>query len=52
MFHLLQSVFQNTNEMIIRNTVRRLPVPVIVPLVLELSKRMHGHSQRYTALFL
>lgn len=42
---ILNNVFQNTNEMVLRNTVKRLPVPVIVPLVLELSKRMHGHAQ-------
>ena len=43
---ILNNVLQNQAEVVIRNTVRRLPVPVVVPLVKELSRRMHGHGQR------
>jgi len=42
---ILNNVLQHTNESILRNTVKRLPVPVIVPLVQELSRRMQGHAQ-------
>lgn len=47
---ILNNVLQNQSELIIRNTVRRLPIAVIVPLVQELSKRMHGHAQSGQAL--
>lgn len=41
-----QSVLQHSNETLIRNTVRRLPLPVIVPLTQELTGRMYGQSRR------
>merc|ERR1712012_414050 len=42
---MLNGVLQQTNEKIILNTVRRLPLSVVKPLVEELSTRMHGHAQ-------
>ncbi|XP_064622092.1 WD repeat-containing protein 43-like [Lineus longissimus] len=42
---IINNVLQTNNEKIIKNTVRRLPVPVVIPLVKELSRRMHGHAQ-------
>ena len=41
----LQSVLNRGNIGIIRNTVKRLPLPVIVPLVKELSNRVSKHAQ-------
>lgn len=42
---ILRNVLQNRNVNLIRNTVKRLPVQMIIPLVQELSRRMHGHAQ-------
>jgi len=43
---LLNSVLQHHGDRIVTNTVRRLPVTFVVPLVKELSRRMHsGHAQ-------
>lgn len=45
-FVCLQNVLQERNEQVVKNTVKRLPLPLIVPLVQELAQRMHGHAQR------
>ncbi|KAK3599161.1 hypothetical protein CHS0354_040999 [Potamilus streckersoni] len=42
---ILNHVLQHTDEKMIRNTVRRLPVQAIIPLTKELSNRMQGHAQ-------
>ncbi|KAL5008350.1 hypothetical protein ScPMuIL_013931 [Solemya velum] len=42
---ILNNVLQNRDEMVIRKTVRQLPVQAIIPLVHELSLRMQGHAQ-------
>ena len=41
-----QSVLQRKDEGLIKNTIRKLPLSFIVPLVQELAKRMHSHAQR------
>ena len=43
---LFQNVLQNRNTTLIRNTVKKLPVQMIIPLIQELTKRLHGHAQR------
>ncbi|KAG1663724.1 WD repeat-containing protein 43 [Nymphon striatum] len=42
---MLNSVLQKSNEVEIRNTVRLLPNQYILPLINELTKRIHGKSQ-------
>ncbi|KAI8788670.1 WD repeat-containing protein 43 [Biomphalaria glabrata] len=42
---LLTGVFQETNETIVRNTLKRLPVSCIVPLVKVIEAGMMGHAQ-------
>ena len=42
----VQNAFQERNENVIINTVKRLPLHVIPPLIKEVSQRMHGHPQR------
>jgi len=42
-----QNVLQRTDECLIVNTVKGLSVQVIVPLVRELSHRVHGNAHRY-----
>ncbi|KAH9375486.1 hypothetical protein HPB48_016366 [Haemaphysalis longicornis] len=41
---LLNSVLQRTDEMLIKNTVRRLPLSSILSLLKELHKRMHSRG--------
>ncbi|CAH1793044.1 unnamed protein product [Owenia fusiformis] len=41
---ILNTVLQNRNDVIVRNTVKRLPLPAIIPLVNELTRRLHGHA--------
>ncbi|ELT88135.1 hypothetical protein CAPTEDRAFT_102327 [Capitella teleta] len=43
---MISSVLQNSNSSVIKRTVHRLPIAVIVPLVKELSRRMEGPSAR------
>ncbi|XP_028994586.1 WD repeat-containing protein 43 [Betta splendens] len=40
---ILNKVFQTRKEMVIRKTVARLPVPAVLPLVEEITKRIQGH---------
>ncbi|XP_064600554.1 WD repeat-containing protein 43-like isoform X2 [Liolophura sinensis] len=42
---IVNNVLQIRNDMIIRNTVKRLPAPMVIPLVKELSQRIQGHAQ-------
>ncbi|KAK7103270.1 WD repeat-containing protein 43-like [Littorina saxatilis] len=42
---LMTNVFQERNESVIVNTVKRLPLHVIIPLIKEITQRMHGHPQ-------
>ncbi|XP_058881567.1 WD repeat-containing protein 43 [Acipenser ruthenus] len=41
--NILNKVFQTRKEVLIKKTVARLPIPAVLPLVQELSKRMQGH---------
>ncbi|XP_018327212.1 WD repeat-containing protein 43 [Agrilus planipennis] len=41
---LLTNVFQRRDENIIRNTVKRLPLPVIIPLIEELTAMIQGKT--------
>ncbi|KAJ8401188.1 hypothetical protein AAFF_G00387700 [Aldrovandia affinis] len=47
---ILNKVFQTRKEALIKNTVARLPIPAVLPLVEELTKRIQGHP--YTAVLL
>ncbi|XP_060789326.1 WD repeat-containing protein 43 [Neoarius graeffei] len=40
---ILNKIFQIKKEILIRNTVARLPPPAVLPLVEELSRRLQGH---------
>ncbi|XP_012679059.3 WD repeat-containing protein 43 [Clupea harengus] len=40
---ILNRIFQTRKEMLIRNTVSRVPLPAILPLLEELSTRIQGH---------
>ncbi|GFO17160.1 WD repeat-containing protein 43-like [Plakobranchus ocellatus] len=42
---ILAGVFQETNDTVVRNTIRRLPVSFIIPLVKEIERGMSGHAQ-------
>lgn len=42
---ILTGVFQENNEAIVKNTIKRLPVSCIVPLIREIEKGMTGHAQ-------
>lgn len=41
---IMRSVLCDKDEMVIRNTVKRLPMPVIVPLVEELNRLIQGKT--------
>ncbi|XP_019625691.1 PREDICTED: WD repeat-containing protein 43-like isoform X2 [Branchiostoma belcheri] len=41
---ILQRVFSSANETLIRNTVQRIPVSLVVPLLKEVTRRMHGRA--------
>uniref|UniRef100_A0A8C9VE81 WD repeat domain 43 n=1 Tax=Scleropages formosus TaxID=113540 RepID=A0A8C9VE81_SCLFO len=43
-------VLQTKREVLIKKTVARLPIPAVLPLVEELTKRMQGHP--YTAVLM
>ncbi|RUS90343.1 hypothetical protein EGW08_001838 [Elysia chlorotica] len=47
---ILVGVFQETNETVVRNTIRRLPVSFIIPLVKEIDRGMSGHAQHALSL--
>ena len=42
---VLQSVLNRGNPALIRNTVKQLPLAMMVPLVRELTKRVYKHAQ-------
>eukprot|EP00058_Branchiostoma_floridae_P019053 XP_002604542.1 hypothetical protein BRAFLDRAFT_122327 [Branchiostoma floridae] len=41
---ILQRVFASANESLIRNTVQRIPMSLVVPLLKEVTRRMHGRA--------
>ncbi|KAG5857946.1 hypothetical protein ANANG_G00024790 [Anguilla anguilla] len=47
---ILNKVFQTRKEVLIKKTVARLPLPAVLPLVEELTRRIQGHP--YTAILL
>ncbi|XP_076100373.1 WD repeat-containing protein 43-like [Mytilus galloprovincialis] len=42
---LINNVLMQASEKVVQNTVRKLPIQAIIPLVQELSSRMHTHAQ-------
>ncbi|MEE6473620.1 hypothetical protein FKM82_010111 [Ascaphus truei] len=48
--NILNKVFQTKKDSLIKNTVSRLPVYAVIPLVHELTKRLQGHP--YSALLM
>lgn len=42
--HILRSVLVNRDESVIRSTIKRLPMPVIIPLVQELIAYVQGKT--------
>lgn len=49
--NILRTVLMNRDENVIRNTVKRLPMPVIVPLVKELTSLIQGKTGLYVFVF-
>uniref|UniRef100_A0A3B4ZAU7 WD repeat domain 43 n=1 Tax=Stegastes partitus TaxID=144197 RepID=A0A3B4ZAU7_9TELE len=47
---ILNKIFQTRKEMIVKKTVARLPLPAVLPLVEELTKRLQGHP--FTAILM
>ncbi|XP_041827245.1 WD repeat-containing protein 43 [Melanotaenia boesemani] len=47
---LLNKIFQNRKETVIKKTIARLPLPAVIPLVEEITKRLQGHP--YTAILM
>ncbi|XP_062324977.1 WD repeat-containing protein 43 [Osmerus eperlanus] len=47
---ILNKVFQTRKELLIKKTVSRLPLPAVLPLVEEITKRLQGHP--YTAVLM
>ncbi|XP_029478974.1 WD repeat-containing protein 43 [Oncorhynchus nerka] len=41
--NILNKVFQTRKDMLIKKTVARVPLPAVLPLVEEITKRMQGH---------
>ncbi|KAI3367957.1 hypothetical protein L3Q82_026782, partial [Scortum barcoo] len=41
--NILNKVFQTRKETVIKKTVARLPLPAVLPLVEEITKRLQGH---------
>ncbi|KAM6968841.1 WD repeat-containing protein 43 [Tautogolabrus adspersus] len=48
--NILNKVFQTRKEMVIKKTVARLPLPAVLPLVEEITKRLQGHP--FTAVLM
>uniref|UniRef100_A0A4W5Q9R3 WD repeat domain 43 n=1 Tax=Hucho hucho TaxID=62062 RepID=A0A4W5Q9R3_9TELE len=48
--NILNNVFQTRKDILIKKTVSRLPIPAVLPLVEEITKRMQGHP--YTAVLM
>lgn len=42
--NIMRSVLSNKDESVVKNTVKRLPMPVIVPLVQELNALIQGKT--------
>jgi hypothetical protein len=47
----VQNAFQEKDEGMVRNTIQRLPLNVVIPLTKEVCQRLQGHPTRYTLLF-
>ncbi|XP_064412651.1 WD repeat-containing protein 43 [Latimeria chalumnae] len=47
---ILNKVLQTKKEVLIKNTVSRLPIPAVIPLLQELTKRIQGHP--YSAVLM
>ncbi|KAM9340732.1 WD repeat-containing protein 43 [Symphorus nematophorus] len=47
---ILNKVFQTRKDMVIKKTVARLPLPAVLPLVEEITKRLQGHP--FTAVLM
>ncbi|XP_077477306.1 WD repeat-containing protein 43 isoform X2 [Stigmatopora argus] len=47
---ILNKVFQTRKDMVIKKTVSRLPLPAVLPLVEEITKRLQGHP--FTAVLM
>ncbi|CAK6962083.1 WD repeat-containing protein 43 [Scomber scombrus] len=48
--NILNKVFQTRKDMVIKKTVARLPLPAVLPLVEEVTKRLQGHP--FTAVLM
>ncbi|XP_023990853.1 WD repeat-containing protein 43 [Salvelinus sp. IW2-2015] len=48
--NILNNVFQTRKDNLIKKTVSRLPIPAVLPLVEEITKRIQGHP--YTAVLM
>lgn len=48
--NILNKVFQTRKDMVIKKTVARLPLPAVLPLVEEITKRLQGHP--FTAVLM
>ncbi|XP_056282989.1 WD repeat-containing protein 43 isoform X2 [Pseudoliparis swirei] len=48
--NILNKVFQTRKEIVIKKTVARLPIPAVLPLVEEITKRLQGHP--FTAVLM
>ncbi|XP_071378740.1 WD repeat-containing protein 43 [Centroberyx affinis] len=48
--NILNKVFQTRKETVIKKTVARLPLPAVLPLVEEITKRLQGHP--FTAVLM
>ncbi|XP_070698664.1 WD repeat-containing protein 43 isoform X1 [Pempheris klunzingeri] len=48
--NILNKVFQTRKDMVIKKTVARIPLPAVLPLVEELTKRLQGHP--FTAVLM
>uniref|UniRef100_A0AAZ3SCK6 Small-subunit processome Utp12 domain-containing protein n=1 Tax=Oncorhynchus tshawytscha TaxID=74940 RepID=A0AAZ3SCK6_ONCTS len=46
--NILNNVFQTRKDNLIKKTVSRLPIPAVLPLVEELTKRMQGHPYTFS----
>ncbi|KAM4625663.1 WD repeat-containing protein 43 [Polymixia lowei] len=47
---ILNKVFQTRKDMVIKKTVARLPLPAVLPLVEEITRRLQGHP--FTAMLM
>uniref|UniRef100_A0A8C2XN88 WD repeat domain 43 n=1 Tax=Cyclopterus lumpus TaxID=8103 RepID=A0A8C2XN88_CYCLU len=49
--NILNKVFQTRKEIVIKKTVARLPIPAVLPLVEEITKRLQGHPFTRVKMF-